>query len=268
MPSDDIAQFLAGSPDRLRLLARLQDQPGSPGELADAFSISHRSVQRNLARFVDRGWAEKRDGAYHLTTLGALVTEEHADYIDTLDMLEAFATFYECLPDREHAPDPAWLQEATLIEATTENPQAPVQQYVEAVREFDTERIRMVSPVLSRLFHDAHSELAFRGIHTELVLSAALIQRARDLNPAEFDVVVSVDVLDLYQHPDKIGIGLTLGDQRLLMGAYDGQGQLQACLDATNPDLLAWAGRLFERYRDRSERIDPTIPLPFRLGNQ
>lgn len=87
MSSHDVAQFLAGSPDRLHLLAHLRDQPGSPGELADALSISHRSVQRNLARFVDRGWAEKRDGAYHLTTLGALVTEEHAAYMDTLDTL-------------------------------------------------------------------------------------------------------------------------------------------------------------------------------------
>lgn len=268
MPSDDIAQFLSGSPDRINLLSHLQEQPGSPGELADALSISHRSIQRNLAQFVNREWAEKRDGAYHLTTLGALVTDEHAAYIATLDALEEFAAFYRYLPDREHAPDPAWLQGATLVEATPENPQAPVRQYVEAVREFDTERIRMLSPVLSRLFHDAHADLAFRGVHTELVMSAALIQRARDLNPAEFDVVISVDVLDLYQHPDEIGIGLTLGDQRLLLGAYDGQGQLQACLDATNPDILAWAERLFERYRDRSERIDPTIPLPFRLGNR
>lgn len=268
MPPHDIAHFLAGSPDRLRLLVHLQKQSSSPGELADALSISHRSIQRNLAQFVDREWAEKRDGAYHLTTLGTLVTDEHAAYIDTLDTLEEFAPFYRYLPDREHAPDRQWLQEATLVEATAENPQAPVQQYVEAVPEFETERIRMLSPVLSRLFHDAHADLAFRGVHTELVMSAALIQRARDLNPAEFDVVVSVDVLDLYRYDGEIDVGLTLGDQRLLMGAYDSQGQLQACLDSTNPDLLAWAERLFERYRERSERIDPTIPLPFRLGNQ
>lgn len=268
MPSDRGAQFLAGSPDRLHLLSHLQEQPGSPGELADTLSISHRSVQRNLAQFVDRGWAEKRDGAYHLTPLGTLVADEHAAYIDALDTLEVFTVFYRYLPDREYAPDPAWLQGAMLVEATTENPQAPVQQYLEAVQEFDTERIRMLSPVLSRLFHNAHAELAFQGVHTELVLSAALIQRARDRNPAEFDVVVSVDVLDLYRHPGEIAFGLTLGAQRVLIGAYDGQGQLQACLDATNPDLLAWATRLFERYRDRSERIESTIPLPFRLGSR
>ena len=267
MPSNDVAQFLAGSPDRLRLLTHLQNQPGSPGQLADSLSISHRSVQRNLGKFVDRGWAEKCDGAYHLSTLGELITDEHADYIDTLTTLEEFAVFYEYLPDCEHAPDPAWLQEATLIEATAENPQAPVKQYVEAVKEFETEQIRMISPVLSRLFHDVHAELGLRGIHTELVLSAALIQRARNLDPTEFDLVVSVDVLDLYQYPDEIAFGLTLGDKRVLMGAYDGQGQLQACLDATNPKILAWAEHLFERYQGQSERIDPTVQLPFKLGD-
>jgi predicted transcriptional regulator len=268
MPSHDVANFLAGSPDRLRLLSHLRNRPGSPGDLADALPMSHRSIQRNLAAFADRGWAEKRDGAYRLTPIGVLVTERHAAYIDTLDTLAAFAPFYRYLPDREHAPDPEWLADAQLIEATAENPQAPVQHYIQAVKGFETERVRMVSPVLSRLFHGAHADLAFRGVHTELVLSAALVQRARDLNSTEFNVVVSVDVLDVYQYPDEIGFGLTLGDRQVLMGAYDDQGQLKACLDSTDPAFLAWAERLFERYRGESERIEPTFRLPFTLGKR
>lgn len=263
MPSDDAAQFLAGAPDRRRLLARLARGPAAPAELADELDLSRRSVQRHLGKFVDRGWAESSGGTYRPTVAGELVVEEHTTYLDALDRIDAFGPFLRHLPDRTHAPDPRWLEDAALTAASPENPQAPVRRYIDSVRSFDTERIRMISPVLSRLFHDAHAELAFAGVHTELVLSAATIRRARELNPAEFEVVVSVGVLDLYRHPEDVAFGLTVGDDRVLMGAYDGEGQLKACVESDHPEFVRWAGELFERYRDRSDAVESSVSLPF-----
>ena len=263
MPSDDTARFLAGSPDRRRLLERLSDDPGSPAELADALSAARRSVQRNLAEFADRGWAEKVDGAYRLTVTGELVADEHADYLDSLDRIEAFEEFYRYLPDRDHAPDPRRLADASLTAASSTDPQAPVHRYVEVVRAFDTDRVRMVSPVLSRLFHEAHAQLAFDGVHTDLVMSAETVERAREMNPAEFAAVTSVGVLDLYRHPGPVEVGLTLGDDRLVVCAYDGDGALRACVESADPSLLRWGADLFERYRDEAERVEPPFSLPF-----
>ncbi len=263
MPSDDTARFLAGSADRRRLLERLADDPGTPAELADALSAARRSVQRNLAEFAERGWAEKADGAYRLTVTGELVVDEHADYLDSLDRIEAFEEFYRYLPDRDHAPDPRRLADATLTVADAADPQAPVHRYVESVRGFDTDRVRMVSPVLSRLFHEAHARLAFDGVHTELVMAAETIARAREMNPAEFAAVTSVGVLDLYRHPGPVEVGLTLGDDRLVVCAYDDEGRLRACVESDDPTLLRWGADLFERYRDASERVDPSHSLPF-----
>lgn len=219
--------------------------------------MSHRSVQRNLAQLTERGWVEKRDGTYRLTTTGALIADEHITYLDALSHIEEHNAFFENLPDREHAPDPRWLRDATLIAATAEDPQAPVHYYVKSVRAFNSDRVRMLSPVLSRLFHDAHATLALRGVHTELVLSAAMIERARELNPMEFELIVNLPVLDLYRHPDPIALGLTLGEQRALIGAYDERGQMQTCVEATNDALLGWANELYQRYRERAE-IAPT----------
>lgn len=262
MPTPDSARFLADSPDRLCLLTYLRETPTTPSGLAEALSISHRSVQRNLSQFVEKGWAEKDEGVYHLTTTGELIAGEHENYLNTLEHIHEFESFYRYLPDSSHAPDPRWLQDATLAVATSDNPQAPVHHYTTSLQNFETETIRMVSPVLSRPFHNVHAELAFQGVQTDLVMSSAMIESAQELNPAEFKMVISVDVLDLYRHPDDIGFGLTLGDDRLLMGAYDGQGQLQACLDTSDPDVLAWATHLYDRYRDRSTQVDPPMSLP------
>lgn len=266
MSSDDAAQFLAGSPDRRQVLRHLVDNPASPAELADALSLSRRSIQRHLGQFTDRGWAEKNDGAYHLTVTGELVIEEQTAHLATLERLETVGPFFRHLPDRQHAPDPRWLDSATIVTATAANPQAPVQHYLETVRGFDADRIRMLSPVLSRLYHEAHAKLALDGVHTELVLSAATIERARELNPTEFKLVVSVDVLDLYRHPEDVAVGLTLGTDTLLMGVYDADGQLEACVESSNPEFLAWAADLFERYRERADPVEPPFSLPFKLG--
>lgn len=268
MESDDTARFLAGSPERRRLLAHLAEHPGSPAELAEELSLSRRSVQRHLGQFVDRGWAHRADGAYRLTVTGELVVEEHAAYLDALDHVESFGEFFAHLPDREHAPEPRWLDAATLATATPETPQAPVRHYLDGVGEFETERVRMLSPVLSRQFHDAHAELALEGVHTELVMSADTVKRARELNPGEFELVVGVDVLDLYRHPGDVPVGLTLGDERLLVGAYADDGQLRACVASAHPEFYRWGERLFERYRDRAEPVEPSFSLPFGLDRR
>lgn len=255
MPSNDDAQFLANSSDRLALLTSLSEGPCSPGNLAAEHALSRRSVQRNLAEFVDRGWAESSGGTYHLTVTGGLIAEKHAEYIDTLTQIDDFAPFFRHLPDRDHTPTPTWLTDAELTVATAEDPQAPVHQYVTSVKQLGTNQVRMLSPVLSRLFHEAHAALAFRGVHTDLIMPAAMVERARERNPAEFKAIVSLDILSLHRCQDPFDIGLTLGDDRLLMAAYDDEKQLRALIESENPEFQTWAAALFDTYREKSEPV-------------
>ncbi|MDS0299397.1 DUF1724 domain-containing protein [Halogeometricum sp. S1BR25-6] len=253
--TDDPARFLADSPDRLTLLRRLSEGGASPSELADDLPFSRRSVQRNLAAFVDRGWAESGGGTYRATVTGTLVAEEHAAYVDALDRIGEFAPLFRHLPDRDHAPDPAWLAGAELTAATDDDPQAPVHRYVQSVKRLDTDRVRMLSPVLSRLFHDAHASLAMRGVHTDLVMPAPMVRRARERNPTEFATVVRLDVLSLYRCRDFFSVGLVLGDDRVLLAAYDREKRLRALVESDDARVRAWAAELFERYREQSDRV-------------
>lgn len=257
MSAHSDAQFLANSPDRLALLESLSEEARTPGELAADHSFTRRSAQRNLAEFVDRGWAASSGGTYRLTVTGEFIADEHAAYIDSLGRINDFAPLFRHLPDRDHAPDPAWLTDAEITVATEEDPQAPVHQYVTSVKQFDTRRVRMLSPVLSRLFHEAHASLAFRKVHTDLVMPTMMVQRARERNPIEFTTIVALDILSLYRSPEPFRIGLTIGDEQLLMAAYDDEKQLQALIDSENSQFHAWAADLFERYRQQSERVTP-----------
>lgn len=251
--ADDTARFLADSPDRLALLDHLRDGPASPATLVAALDPARRSIQRNLAAFEDRGWVERCDGGYRLTAVGDHVARTHADYLDRLRRIDEYGPLLSHL-DPEHAPDPDRLAGADLVTATDADPQAPIHAYTERLREMDGDRVRVCSPVLSRAFHKAHAALALNGVHTELLLSAATAQQAKDLNPVEFAAVLRAGPLDLFVRDDSIPFGLALGEGSLLLGAYD-DGHLQACLHSTDPDLLEWAERTFEALSVDARRI-------------
>lgn len=261
MAGGEMAAFLAGSPERQQALEALAADPASPAVLADELSLSRRSVQRHLAAFEDRNWVAKDDGEYALTTTGTLVAAEHDAYLETMARIDEFEPLYTHLAASEAdlAPDPRWLSDATLTTATNDNPQAPVTHYLDRVRSLDTDHVKMLSPVLSRLYHDAHAELALDGVHTELVLPGSAVERARAENPVEFAAIVTVGVLDLYRHPDAVPFGLTIGEDCVLILGYDEDGQLQACLEAPTDQMHEWATRIFATYRDDGVHVDSPI---------
>jgi len=210
---------------------------------------------------VDWGWATKTDGRYELTTTGGTVVEEHTTYLEVLDRIDAFSPLFRHPPDSDHTPELRWLQDATLRSATEQHPQAPVEFYIERVRAFDGDRVRMIAPVLSRLFHRAHADLAFDGVRA----------RSLGVDDRRSTRTEPDGVRRRHQRrrphgvrvPDDIEFGLTLGDDRLLIGAYDGDGQLRACIESTDPDCYQWAERLFDRYVEQSTTIDSPFSVPF-----
>jgi predicted transcriptional regulator len=248
MPSPDATAFLANSPERLA------DGPGSPGDSAATGDRSRRSVQRDLAAFAERGWVKTTGGTYRLTAVGDLVAARHAAYVDTLARIERVAPFYRHL-DRGHALDPDWLTDATLTVATEADPQAPVDRYVRCVEGLETERVRMLSPVLSRLFHEAHAPLGARGVHTDPVMPAPVIERARERDLAEFAAGVGSDGLSLWRSPESFRLGLTIADDLVPAGAYDEDRRLRALVESGDGALFDWAVDMFETYRDETEPV-------------
>lgn len=282
MARDDVA-FLAGSPDRLALLDVLAEGAAAPRDVAAALDVSTRSAQRNLSQLVERGWAERREGEYHLTTVGHLVRSAYAACLDRFEAIEALDAFYEHFPhpgertapgtrpgggpadddspDVHAVPDPAWLVEATCVTADPDHPQAPVEHYVQAVDSLSADHVRMVAPVLSRLFHEPHAQQVIRGASTELVLPAERVAAARRKNPLEFETVLAVPRFSLYRTDEPVEFGLTVADERTFLLAYDDEGQVRACVDGTHGALREWAVDRFETFCDGGTEVEGRGPF-------
>ncbi|AEN05644.1 winged helix-turn-helix domain-containing protein [Halolamina sp.] len=251
---NDAARFLADSPDRVALLEHLRDGPAGPASLADALDCARRSVQRHLAACEERGWVQRGDGGYRLTAAGDAAGRVHADYRERLAAVDRAAPLLSHL-DPGHAPAPELLTDAEVVAASATDPHAPIQAYVEALRGFTGGRVLLCSPVLSRAFHEAHAELARRGVHTDLLLSTATAREARERNPFEFAAVVRLGVLDLYTRAAPVPLGLAVDGEQMLLGAYDGEGNLRACLHSDDPELVAWGETQFDALRDGAQRV-------------
>lgn len=249
------AQFLSASPARLHLLESLDEAPRCPSELTTRLSLSRRGVQRTLSSLADRGWVVKTDGKYRLTTKGTLVALQYADFLDVLETIRTYETFFTHLPDCEHTPNPRWLSDDEIVVAESTQPYTPMVEYMDGLRACSTTTLRGLTPVLSPFHVDVHAELLEHGVETELVLSKAMAETARQKCPQTFEAALHRRGLELSVYEGTIGLSLTLTDRRILVGAHDEQGRFRACVNSTNSALLDWAERLFERYRERSKPI-------------
>lgn len=250
----DAARFLADSPDRVALLEHLREGAAGPARLADVLDCARRSAQRHLAACEERGWVQQGDGGYRLTAAGDAAARVHGEYQERLAAVDRAAPLLSHL-DSAHAPPPELLTDTEVIAASATNPQAPIQAYVERLRRFTGSRVLLCSPVLSRAFHEAHAELARRGVHTDLLLSTRTAREAQQRNPLEFAAIVRLGVLDLYTRPDHVPFGLAVDGTQLLLGTYDDDGNLRACLHGDDPALVAWGEAKFEDLRAGSERV-------------
>ena len=231
--SSEHIQLLSSSPERVAMLGFLGENPSDPRDIAGMVSKSRRCVQRDLSKFEDRGWVEKQEGAYRLTTYGAAIVAEYTDLASAISIIDRYESLFAHLPEPEHLPDPRWLREAKIAVADSDRPHSPLNLYVDGIRGCSTDRIRGIAPVFSQTFSDAHSDLLERGVETELITDMKTIKTSRSTNAEEFATSLRLDALSVYMHEESVEFGLALADDRGFLGAYDEEGRFVACVEFT-----------------------------------
>ena len=94
----DEIQFLTGTPEPLWLLRHLRDEPSSIENIADALSLALSTIQPPLDELVKRRWAEREGENYRITPLGAFVTVEYLEFLNTFEEIAESEAFIQELP--------------------------------------------------------------------------------------------------------------------------------------------------------------------------
>ena len=262
MDSHEHVAFLAGSSNRVRVLKELRERPGRGAELARRCSLPRSTIHRCLDGLTTRGWAEKGEGSYRLTTPGELVLSAYEDLTETVRVSADHETLLTHLGEVGRTLPIEAMTSATVIEATPENPYATMEHSVDVFRSASFDRMRGIVPITSRSFNEAGRPLVEANVDIEVVIDERVLEAARESHAEAHQFGRDSDNFDLFVRPEALSFGLAiLDDDRALVGAYDEDGNPRACLDGNDDVLIEWAIDTYERCRTAARRIEPAAGI-------
>ncbi|HET7325128.1 MAG TPA: MarR family transcriptional regulator [Halococcus sp.] len=256
MGSREHVAFLAGSANRVRVLETLCEHPCRQCELIRECGLSRSTVHRTLDGLAARDWVRNDGGRYRLTAGGRFVLERYEALEASIERVDEWGPFLTRLDDIAATLPPAALDDAAMVANTPETPHAAISHLANALTESDAERFYGISPIVSPVLNEGARELAETGATMELLIDESVLDASRTAHPAALEDAYTLSNFTLYLYPDDLTFGLTILDDRVLVGAYDEQGVLRECLDGTNEALTAWANDIYEEYRERAARAD------------
>jgi predicted transcriptional regulator len=256
MSAREQVAFLVGSEHRVAVMDALHEGPSRPCELERSLSASRATVQRALSGLEERGWVDKRDGAYRLSAGGLFVLRAYRKLTDVVDTVEAVGSPLSLLDGATADMPVDALGTATVTKATAKTPHAPIEHYASLLDRGDVDRFRAICPVMSTVFSEVHRPLVEAGVPVELVVDEQTLSAAESMTPESHAATLENDAFDLYVVADPLDFGVSLFDGTAVVGAYDDRGEFRACLDARDEPFVEWTTRLFEEHRGRARRLE------------
>ena len=258
-PREHVA-FLVGSANRVRILEALREQPYRQCELTEACDLSRSTAHRALDGLEGRGWVEQAAGEYRLTVGGDLVLARYEALETAIARIDEWGPFLNRVGDPADTLPLAALQNATLVRSTAENPHAAAAHFADALATSAADVFYGISPVVSPRFNEAAEGLIAAGTEMELIVDESVFDTSSTEYADDLDRAFSLDSFTLYVSPDDIGFGLTILDERAMIGAYDDRGVLRECLDTTDESLRAWAYDIYDDHRAAARRAETVVP--------
>lgn len=242
--------YLFSSPNRFDLLRSLDEEPADTRELTEKLSASRVTVQRHLNACSELGWVRKSGGRYELTPVGDLVYRSAERFLDRLAVLDDHDRIVGTFADLDPGFDPLLLADATVTAASPADPHAPISYYRTAMIESETSSVRGISPIVSDLFTEVHGDLLAAGVETEVIIPRPVLEQVPDPDPdTSPDGSFTLRTIE-----ESLEFGVTLTDDAAFVGRYE-EGSFVACVENDAPAFRAWAGDVYERYRERSEVV-------------
>ncbi|MDS0474770.1 transcriptional regulator [Natrinema sp. 1APR25-10V2] len=249
-------EFVTRSPCRIRILETLRDgDPVSRDTLQDEVDVVRTTLQRNLTGLIERGLIRERDRRYEITPAGSLAAAGVSTALERVGAADRLRPVLERLPATEFGFDIERLVDATVIEATTANPYAPVNYHADSLT--DVDHVRMLLPATG-----ANSLESSRGSidagATFDVIATTSVAETLQTEPSvadEFATIADDDGVSLSVVEDEISFFLGVIDDAVQIGVHNDSGMPTALLETTDDDVREWAIDRFEAIKRRSTPI-------------
>ena len=245
------------------VLSRLEaDGPLSSRELEAALEYSRATVNRRLADLRSEGIVEAQDGRYELTEFGTVVLAEATDAFRRLDVVDVLATseVLERLAELPLEFELAWLADATVLEATPEDPYRMYDWYLERWEETESLRtVRKVGPVPPAIVEGIKPKLETE-FDAEAVWAGEAAEHYAQSYPELADIRRGNPAVAMFATDEPIPIEFTVFDRSLVFISYDrNTGHPATIVETADPEAIEWGRRVYDHYRERAAPVDEAI---------
>lgn len=251
--------LLTQSPIRVQILELLGEDGGhSKSELTDRFDVSRITIRRNLDALKQQDLVCNSAREYEITPLGEVVVEDFSPAIDAIELVRKVRPFLRWFPEGELSFDVRALADATVVVADSNDPYAPVNRHIEALKEADHFRcllpaigLQAMSVARDRVVeHECRCEIVYsEGLAPTIQDQPEYKELAEELHQAHrCELLISDRVISFY---------LGLFGQRVQIGVEDNDGMPRALVETNTDEVREWAEQTYEKYRMQADYFTP-----------
>lgn len=263
---DDIA-YLSRSEDRIEVLETLTSKPYPARELRERTGTTKSTLNRILNEFQERSWTRRtRDGNYEATAQAEHVARELRPFVGALETIRRLGEDVAILPmdeltigsDVDLTVGLHHFSDATVERQRPQAHGVGRDRMVEAARTTSTLSVLAdMSPprVLGTVLQERAENGELSGTQVFTAELAAYLREHPEEPPRWSDVIEAG--IRLYRYDERIPATLFVADGVTLIWGAAGEMRRRVVV-SENETVRTWALDVIDRYRERSEAINPT----------
>ena len=254
----DVAALLKVSVQRMDTLDALWSRPLRRAELESELDVSRTTAHRIVRSLTDHGLIERTDGRYGLTEFGEIATAEIFRVRTNFEAADALRPFLDAIADTPFDFDVSSFAQAVVTTSGPGDPYAPISRFMELIPGTDTLRgfdTTSIAPV----FVDEIRQEILGGMQVSVVYLPETAAQIADSYPDELGSSMESGNMELFTS-ESLPFGLALFDDRIAIGAYDGEtGMLTVFADTDDAEAIEWGERLYEYYLEAADPFEPQL---------
>lgn len=258
---DDL-KFHGISSVRIKIMISLNEGPKKTKELRKLIGIQSSTIIHGINELEKQNLVSREVDSYYLSETGKIMVLKIIDMIKTLVVLKNFQKLWlnhdiSAIP-HDLLMDISDLSYAKLIESEHADVLKPHSNFLQVL--LQSKEIRGVSPIFYGEYNDIFKKVTYNNVKVELVLTEDVLNTmigSLGEDVESLKEMISAGNLTLWKLREDSRIAFTVTDKFLSLGLFTKRGVYDPAKDLVSDHYaaIAWGNRLFDYYRQRSDKF-------------
>ncbi len=245
-------EFLLEVVRRGPILESLQEESVTASELSDSVDMSRSTVHRAVKSLEEYDVIAESGGAYELTNVGQVLTQEMQTFGLRANAALAFKKFLNHIEIHSSRIPLEYFDSAKTTRRTSRQPHATLHQIIKLIE--NTDEIQMFSTVASPVHVDVGYREMMNGTEIEAIFDREVIEFFAAEFPEKAQDAVSTGKFDVYGH-EGLPFELFIMEEKIGLAAHNENGNAEILIECENQSAIDWAEDLYDEYRQNAESV-------------